>query len=99
MHVAQNLIWPYLSNETLRILTESDQIWVEHDFTDPKISKYIYECTIDRMSIKQRARLRANSWSQFLNETKGKSNDDSTNSNSKFFRIKSKKKHKFYLRS
>jgi len=79
IHVAQNLIWPYLSNETLRILHESDQIWLEHDFTDPEISKYIYGCSMDKLSIKQRARLRAKSWSTFLNETKRKSDIESNN--------------------
>ncbi len=70
-----------ISNETLQILSESNRIWVEHDFTDPQISKYIYECSIDKMPVKQRARLRAKSWSQFLNETKGKYDVKSTKSN------------------
>jgi hypothetical protein len=83
VHIPQNLIWPYLSNETLQILTESNQIWLEQDFTDPKISKYIYQCSIDKMSIKQRARVRAKTWARFLNETKDKSNIQSTKSNSK----------------
>ncbi len=91
IHVAQNLVWPYLSNKTLQILNESDEIWLEQDFTVPEISKYIYGCSIDKMSIKERARLRAKSWSLFLNETKGKSDAESTKSNSKFLMINSKK--------
>jgi hypothetical protein len=91
IHVAQNLVWPYLSNKTLQILNESDEIWLEQDFTVPEISKYIYGCSIDKMSIKERARLRAKSWSLFLNETKGKSDAESTKSNSKFLMINPEK--------
>jgi uncharacterized protein YbaP (TraB family) len=75
IHIAQNLIWSYLSNKTLRLLNESNQIWLEQDFTDPKISKYIYECSLDKMTIKQRARVRAKTWARFLNETNDKSNN------------------------
>jgi len=81
VHVPHNLVWPYLSNETLRLINESNQMWFEHDFTDPEISKYIYGCSMDKMSIKQRASLRAKSWSKFLNETKGKSDTESNKSN------------------
>ncbi len=92
VHVPQSLIWPYLSNETIRILSESDQIWMEHDFTDPQISKHIYGCAIDKMALKQRARIRAQTWSQFLNETKRKPDNKS---NSKYFTTKTLKNRNF----
>ena len=63
VHVAQNLIWPYLSNDILRILNESDQFWMEQDFTDPPVRKYIYRCASEKLSSKQWARLRARTWS------------------------------------
>ena len=69
VHVAQNLTWTYFSTKILQILNESNQVWVEHDFTDPDVSKHIYGCSIEKLSIKQQARLRAKTWSQFLNET------------------------------
>ncbi len=56
---------------------------MEHDFTDPQISKHIYRCTIDKMALKQRAKTR----SQFVNETERKADNISVKSNSKYFII------------
>ncbi|CAF0844491.1 unnamed protein product [Adineta steineri] len=75
LHVAQNLIWPYLSNETIGILTESDQIWLEHDFTVDETNKHIYGCAVDKMPLEIRARIRKQTWSEFLDETNMKSNN------------------------
>jgi hypothetical protein len=58
---------------------------MEHDFTDPPISKYIYDCTIEKMTSGQRTRLRTRSWPRFLNETKEKLVNESTKSNSNIF--------------
>jgi hypothetical protein len=57
---------------------------------DPKISKYMYECSVDKMSVKQRARVRAKSWSQFLNETKNSNNESIKSNNSKFVFVQNK---------
>ncbi|UJR35057.1 hypothetical protein I4U23_027833 [Adineta vaga] len=78
IHVIQDRIWPYFSNETINILNESEEIWVEHDFTDPHVSKHIYECAIAKMTPKLQSRIREKTWSEFLNET---SNNNSSQSN------------------
>lgn len=95
-HIPHSLIWPYLSNETLRIIDESNQVWFEHDFTQPEISKHIYTCVFDKMTVKQRARVRAKTWSKFLNETKDKTDDGL---NSKFFQNKNSREKRIYCRS
>ena len=61
---------------------------MEHDFTDPPISKYIFDCVIEKMPSRQRTRLRAGSWPRFLFETNGKLVNESTKSNSKIFNNK-----------
>ncbi|CAF1004541.1 unnamed protein product [Adineta ricciae] len=69
MHVSQNFIWPYLTNETMRIFNDSEQIWFEHDFTDPAVTKHIYTCAVDRMTPTLLSRIRTKTWPEFLNET------------------------------
>lgn len=70
VHVPHSLIWPYFSNETLRIINKTTEFWFEQDFTDWNVSTRMYECSLDKMSIKTRSRLRAKTWSTFLNQTK-----------------------------
>ncbi|CAF1119695.1 unnamed protein product [Rotaria sordida] len=67
VHVPQNLIWPYFSND---ILNNSDEYWVEIDLTDPLFRVHVNRCIIDQLLPKQQARLRVKTWPQFLNDTK-----------------------------
>ncbi|CAF3993394.1 unnamed protein product [Rotaria sp. Silwood1] len=81
IHSPHHLVWSYLSNDSLQIFAESEEIWMEQDFTDSPIIKYLYGCKIDSMTRKQQAHLRTKTWSQFLNETKRKPNNKSKKSN------------------
>lgn len=76
VHVPHGLIWPYFSKEILEIFKNTTQFWFEHDFTDGNVSSRIYECSLDKMSIKIRSRLRAKTWAAFLNATKPADSDD-----------------------
>ncbi|CAF4295738.1 unnamed protein product, partial [Rotaria sordida] len=79
VHVAQNLVWPYFSNDTLDILNNSDEYWVEIDPTDPLVRVYVNRCIIDQLLPKQLARLRVKTWPRFLNDTKRNHINKSTN--------------------
>ncbi|CAF4108740.1 unnamed protein product, partial [Rotaria sordida] len=79
VHVPQNLIWPYFSNDTLDILNNSDEYWVEIDPTDPLVRVHVNRCIIDHILPKQLARLRVKTWPRFLNDTKRNHINKSTN--------------------
>ncbi|CAF1637945.1 unnamed protein product [Adineta ricciae] len=53
----------------MRIFNDSEQIWFEHDFTDPAVTKHIYTCAVDRMTPALLSRIRTKTWPEFLNET------------------------------
>ncbi|CAF1120763.1 unnamed protein product [Rotaria sordida] len=76
VHVPQNLIWPYFSND---ILNNSDEYWVEIDLTDPLFRVHVNRCIIDQLLPKQLARLRVKTRPQFLNDTKRNHINKSTN--------------------
>jgi uncharacterized membrane protein len=71
--------WPN-SPEMNRVLNETEELWVETDVTDPGFHKYAATCAFEAFTLEQKAKLRAEMWSTFLQATGQKHASHSFNS-------------------